>query len=231
VKSRRVTAAWLPLGPAAALYLLAAGRGAAAPWTARAVCVVAGLSVACLGATAAQVGFVSPHLWLAVLGWAAAWFAGERTRLRREQVAELERRATRAEHEAARERLLAVAEERARIARDLHDSADHALNVIAVRAGAARLRHGRDPDRSLGALTAIEQLARQTVAEIDQFVGSLREPGLPCRAGLRRHRRRGHRHQPGARPGPGTGQRRARADRHARAGEPARRALRRRANR
>lgn len=67
--------------------------------------------------------------------------------------------------------------ERARIARDLHDSAGHALNVIAVRAGAARLRHGQDPDRSLVALTAIEQLARQTVEDIDQFVGTLREPG------------------------------------------------------
>jgi signal transduction histidine kinase len=171
------TAIWPPLGPTAALYLFAAGRGAASPWTARAAFIVAGLSVACLGAIGAQVGFGSPHLWLAVFVWAAAWFAGERTRLRREQVAELERRATRAEHEAARERLLAVAEERARIARDLHDSAGHALNVIAVRAGAARLRYGRDPDRSLVALTAIEELARQTVAEIDQFVGTLREPG------------------------------------------------------
>jgi signal transduction histidine kinase len=83
----------------------------------------------------------------------------------------------RAEREAERERLLAVAEERARIARDLHDSAGHAINVIAVRAGAARLRHHQEPDRSLLALEAIEEVARQTVEEIDQIVGTLREGG------------------------------------------------------
>jgi signal transduction histidine kinase len=46
--------------------------------------------------------------------------------------------------------------------------------VIAVRAGAARLRPHQDPDRSLLALEAIEGLARQTVEEIDQIVGALR---------------------------------------------------------
>ena len=105
--------------------------------------------------------------------------AGTRLRReqRREQLAELRDRALRAEREAERERLLAVAEERARIARDLHDSAGHAISVIAVRAGAARLRHQQDPDRSLVALEAIEELARQTAAEIDQLVGTLRDGG------------------------------------------------------
>jgi signal transduction histidine kinase len=116
------------------------------------------------------------------LAWAVAWFAGERTRLRREHIAELGERALRAEREVERERLLAVAEERARIARDLHDSAGHAINVIAVRAGGARLRHHEDPDRSLLALQEIEQVARQTVEEIDQLVGTLREGGSGDRA-------------------------------------------------
>jgi signal transduction histidine kinase len=89
--------------------------------------------------------------------------------MRREQMAELKR-------EARRERPLATAEERARIARDLHDSAGHAINVIGVRAGAARLRHHEDPDRSLVALEAIEELARQTAADIDRLVGALRRP-------------------------------------------------------
>jgi signal transduction histidine kinase len=111
------------------------------------------------------------------LAWAVAWFAGERTRLRRQQIVELNARAERAELDAKRDRLLAVAEERARIARDLHDSAGHAINVIAVRAGAARLRHHESPDRSLAALESIEELARQTAAEIDQIVGTLRDDG------------------------------------------------------
>jgi signal transduction histidine kinase len=95
-----------------------------------------------------------------------------------EQIAELKERALRVEWDAERERQLAAAEERARIARDLHDSAGHAISVIAVRAGAARLRHQQDPDRSRIALEAIEQLARQTVEEIDRIVGTLRERSL-----------------------------------------------------
>ena len=47
--------------------------------------------------------------------------------------------------------------------------------MIAVRAGTARLR--KDPERSQAALEAIEELARKTVAEIDQIVGTLRERG------------------------------------------------------
>ncbi len=166
----------LMLGPTVALYLLAASREPKTPWTWRTTAAVVGLLAAYLGATAAAHGtFPGIELLHTGLAWAAAWFAGERTRLRREHVTDLRQRVLRAEREAERERLLAIADERARIARDLHDSAGHAISVIAVRAGAARLRHHQDPDRSLGALQAVEELARQTVDEIDQIVGTLRE--------------------------------------------------------
>jgi signal transduction histidine kinase len=168
----------LLLGPAAALYLLAASRTPQAPWTRRATVTVVGLLLAYLGAAAAaRAAFPAGELYHTGLAWAVAWFAGERTRLRREQLAELKERALRAEREAERERLLAAATERARIARDLHDSAGHAISVIAVRAGAARLRHQQDPGRALPALEAIEELARQTVGELDQLVGALRGGG------------------------------------------------------
>jgi signal transduction histidine kinase len=168
----------LLLGSTAALYLLAASRTPRTPWTPRTTAIVVGLLVAYLGAAAAaQQSFPASELLHTGLAWAVAWFAGERTRLRREHLAELSDRAQRVEREAERERLLAVATERARIARDLHDSAGHAISVIAVRAGAARLRHRQDPDRSLVALAAIEELARQTAAELDQLVGTLREGG------------------------------------------------------
>jgi signal transduction histidine kinase len=174
----------LLLGPAAALYLLAASGDQKIPWTPRTTVTVVGLLVAYLGAAAAAQGtFPASELLHTGLAWAVAWFAGERTRLRRQQrrehIAELNERARRANREAERERLLAAAEERARIARDLHDSAGHAISVIAVRAGAARLRHRQDPDRSLAALEAIEELARQTAEELDQLVGTLRE-GSPA---------------------------------------------------
>jgi len=165
-------------GPIVALYRLAASRERETPWTGRITAVVVGLLVAHLGASAAAHGtFSRIELLHTGLAWAGAWFAGERTRLRREYIAELTERALRAEREAERERLLAVAEERARIARDLHDSAGSAISVIAVRAGAARLRHHEDPQRSLLALEAVEELARQTVGEINQLVGALREGG------------------------------------------------------
>ena len=168
----------LLLGSTAALYLLAASRQPQTPWTPRTTVTVVGLLVAYLGAAAAaQQSFPASELLHTGLAWAAAWFAGERTRLRREHIAELSDRAERAERETERERLLAAATERARIARDLHDSAGHAISVIAVRAGAARLRHHQHPDRSLAALEAIEELARQTAAEIDRMVGTLREDG------------------------------------------------------
>ncbi|MGH9248249.1 MAG: sensor histidine kinase, partial [Acidimicrobiales bacterium] len=168
----------VPLGATAALYLFAASRDESDPWGVRTTVVVIALLGAYLSATALGEGrFPGTELFHTALAWGVAWFAGERTRLRRAHIAELRDRALMAEREAEHERRLAVAEERARIARDLHDSAGHAINVIAVRAGAARLGHEREPDRSRRALEAIEELARQTVAEIDEIVGTLRDRG------------------------------------------------------
>ncbi|MEV0407634.1 histidine kinase [Actinoallomurus sp. NPDC050550] len=109
------------------------------------------------------------------LVFVGVWIAGDRARFRRVQLAELEERAARTEREAEREARLAAAEERTRIARELHDSAGHAINVILVQAGAARLLHGRDPDRSRQAITTIEEVARSTITEIDRLVLALRD--------------------------------------------------------
>ncbi len=157
-------------GPAAALFLLAASRTRQRPWTMRTTIIVLGLFAAYAAALlAAQRIDLGAELLHASLAWAVGWFAGERSRLRHEQILELS-------ESAERERQLAVAEERARIARDLHDSAGHAISLIAVRAGAARLGHQHHPNRSAEALRAIEDLARQTVDDIDQIVGRLRDP-------------------------------------------------------
>lgn len=168
-------------GPTVALYLLVS---TGAPMVRTATAVAAMFAAYLTAAGTAQAMLPATELLHTGLAWAVAWFAGDRRRLRLEQVTELRQRAVRAEREAERERLLAVAEERARIARDLHDSAGHAINVIAVRAGAARLRHVRDPERSLVALRAIEDLARETAEEIDVTVGSLRDGTDRAPAGL-----------------------------------------------
>jgi len=165
-----------PVGPTIALYLVATGRDATRRWTHRIVAIV--IVMFCVHIAAFGIGHGHlPEIQIAVgaLVWGLAWFAGEWTRLRRQQLADLEQRAIRAERDAIRDRRLAVAEERARIARDLHDSAAHAINVIAVQAGAARLWQSADPERARAALETIEDVAHRTVADIDHIVHSLRE--------------------------------------------------------
>src|SRR5262249_30875853 len=132
-------------------------------------------------ASGREVTRIVPGLVFWALLFAGAWIVGDRTRLRRERITELEERAVRTEREAARERRLAAAEERTRIARELQDSAAHAINIILVQAGAARLLHQRAPARSRHAIATIEQVARGTIGEIDRLVHALRDnpPGPP----------------------------------------------------
>jgi signal transduction histidine kinase len=165
-----------PLGPTLALYWVATGREQSPARTRLTLAVVAvmlALHVAASGV--ARDAFPGIELLFGVLVWGGVWLVGERTRLRQERMAELEERAARAEREAERERRLAAAEERARIARDLHDSAGHAMNVILVQAGMGRLQSGRDPQTAREAFATIEEVARETVGDIDQMVRALRE--------------------------------------------------------
>jgi signal transduction histidine kinase len=160
-----------PLGFAVALYTVADERPADA--RVRRAALAASV-VVLLGPHLVRDG-LAPELFLGAGVWAAAWFAGDRSRLRRERIAGLEERARNAEREAERERRLAAAEERMRIARDLHDSAGHAINVILVQAGAARLLQERDPAGARTALETVEEVARDTLGEIDQLVRALRD--------------------------------------------------------
>jgi signal transduction histidine kinase len=114
-----------------------------------------------------------------LLAWAAVfagvWVAGDRSRLRGLRLAEAQEYARRVQADAERERRLAAADERTRIARELHDSAGHAINVILVQAGAARLLQERNPERAQQAIGTIETVARDTVADIDRMVRALRD--------------------------------------------------------
>jgi signal transduction histidine kinase len=145
-----------PLGPTVALYFLALSpeKTRAPKWVAGVV--IGSLLLIHAGAVGvAEDGFPTVPLLFGALVWGGAWVIGDRVRMRRERISALEERALRAEREAERERRLAAAEERTRIARDLHDSAGHAINVILVHAGAARLLGTRDPQRSQAALETL----------------------------------------------------------------------------
>jgi len=170
---------------AAAFFVAAAGGGDRRParrWAAMlGVWVFVPAAAAGHAAGGRATAVIVPGLVFWALMFAGAWIGGDRARLRRDRISELEERAVAAGREAARERRLAAAEERTRIARELHDSAGHAINIILVQAGAARLLHRRDPGRSQHAIATIEQVARATIGEIDRLVRALREdtPGLP----------------------------------------------------
>jgi signal transduction histidine kinase len=161
-----------PVGPAAALFFLVSAR----PPTRSTVAVVVSLFAVHVAATGIALGeFPTVPLLFGTTLWLGIGFAADRVRIRRERIAELEERALRAEREAERERRLAAAEERMTIARELHDSAGHAINVILVQAAAARLLQERDPEQARAALETVEEVARDTAGEIDRLVHALRE--------------------------------------------------------
>ena len=159
-----------PLAFAIALYTVARW----AEETRLATAVLAGSVVVLVGPALVRHG-LGPEVFLVAAVWAVAWFVGDRVRQRRARIAAAEERARQAAREVERERRLASAEERTRIARDLHDSAGHAVSVILVQAGAARLLLEQDPARSRAAIETIEDVARETLVEIDQLVRALRE--------------------------------------------------------
>jgi len=130
------------------------------------------------------VGDVVPF-WL----WIGVAFAGGVALRRREAVAALfEDRAVRAERERELRAREAIANERARIARELHDVVAHNVSVIVVQAqGAARVLEGDEP-RVREALRAIETTGREAIDEMRRLLGVLRrgdeEPALGPRPGL-----------------------------------------------
>jgi signal transduction histidine kinase len=107
----------------------------------------------------------------------AAWILGDNLRTRRAYTASLEERAARLELEQQESARRAVNQERARIARELHDVVAHSVSVMVVQAGAARRVVHRDADRATEALGSIESTGRQALAELRRLLGMLREYG------------------------------------------------------
>ncbi|HKA49790.1 MAG TPA: sensor histidine kinase [Candidatus Dormibacteraeota bacterium] len=110
----------------------------------------------------------------------AAWVLGDNLRQRRQREGELVERAERLLAEQDERAHRAVADERARIARDLHDVVAHTVSVIVLHAGAARRIAAEQPERARGALEAIEALGREAAADMRRLVGILRAPAEPA---------------------------------------------------
>jgi signal transduction histidine kinase len=111
------------------------------------------------------------------------WWLGRGLRLRRAYLAELEHRARRLERARDGDARTARVEERARIARELHDVVAHHVSVMTVQAGAARRILDRDPDSAREALSTIEGLGRTALSEMRRIVGVLRTERDPDHAG------------------------------------------------
>lgn len=106
--------------------------------------------------------------------FALAWVLGDSLRTRRAYFAQLEERAARLEKEREAQAKVAVAAERARIARELHDVVAHNVSVMVVQADGAAYVLDSAPDQAKKALETISGTGRQALAEMRRLLGVLR---------------------------------------------------------
>jgi signal transduction histidine kinase len=109
--------------------------------------------------------------------FALGWLGGFAFRERDVRAAEAEERAVRAERERETAARLAAAEERARIARELHDIVGHTLSVMVLQVGAVRHKLPNLPDEDRLALEDVERTGRTALAEMRRLLGAMRERG------------------------------------------------------
>jgi signal transduction histidine kinase len=134
-------------------------------------------AVAVVQLTPGRTGVVT---WLGnSLVLAAGWLLGHFVHDRRVYAARLEQQT--AQLEEARQELArrAVAEERLRIARELHDVVAHSMSVIAVQSGVGAHVAATQPEEARNALAAIEVTSRTALNELRRLLGVLREEGEP----------------------------------------------------
>ncbi|MFE7198256.1 sensor histidine kinase [Microbacterium oxydans] len=129
------------------------------------------------GAMSPYVAFMLIQLLLNVLYFGGAYYFGERSWAAAAQLAVLEQRTAELEREREVTAAQAVALDRVRIARELHDVVAHHVSVMGVQAGAARLVLERDPAEASRILTGIEGSARDAIHELRQLLETLRAPG------------------------------------------------------
>ncbi|SDL79070.1 sensor histidine kinase [Tessaracoccus oleiagri] len=108
------------------------------------------------------------------LAVAIAWALGLVVRIRNERAAALADRARAREEQRSREAEFAVAEERARIAREMHDVVAHSLAVIIAQADGGRYAAANDPQQAVKALETVAEIGRSSLADIRRILGVLR---------------------------------------------------------
>jgi signal transduction histidine kinase len=114
------------------------------------------------------------YLFVAII-LGGVWAAGRTVRSRRQLAVALADKNVLLEHEQEARAKQAVAEERTRIARELHDVVAHNVSVMVVQAGAERRSLGDDRPATREALEAIEQTGRQALTEMRRLLDMLRK--------------------------------------------------------
>jgi len=157
----------------------------------RALVAAAVTAIGILISLMAYAAFSSLSNWGENLGstyvlFGVAWLVGDNLRVRRAYTKELEDRATELMAEREDRASMAVIEERARIARELHDVVAHYVSVMVVQAAGARRVADKDPAAARGALEAVESAGRTALAEMRRMLEVLRadDPGMGPQPGL-----------------------------------------------
>ena len=119
----------------------------------------------------------APQMLFIPLQFAISWVAGFALRERSHRAEAAEMRAALAEQERDAAARIAVAEERARIARELHDIVAHAVSVMVLQVGAVRHRHADDLGEDVTALRGVEQAGRTALAEMRRLLAAMRTEG------------------------------------------------------
>lgn len=123
--------------------------------------------------------FVTELFWIGCLT-AAVYLTARFVALYREQAVTLRAQQLLLEHEREEHGRLAAAEERARIARELHDVVAHSVSVMVMHAGGVRRLLREDQPEQRAALEALEDTGRTAMAEIRRALGVLRRPDEPA---------------------------------------------------
>ena len=111
------------------------------------------------------------------LRFVVAWIAGYAMRERAEQAEAAEERAARAERDREATARVAVAEERSRIARELHDIVAHAVSVMVLQVGAVRHKLPDAMAEDRDALRSVERAGRTALAEMRRLLAAMRRDG------------------------------------------------------
>ncbi|MDP8908648.1 MAG: sensor histidine kinase [Chloroflexota bacterium] len=121
-------------------------------------------------------GHFSDYLFTALL-YGGAWGTGYALRQRATRISELDQEAQDLRQRQAEREQQAIAEERGRIARELHDIVSHSISVITIQAQAVRRRLHAEQTAEIDDLRDIEDTARQAMAEMRRLLGVLRADG------------------------------------------------------